>query len=394
MKTLDHLNYLKRSLDSNEDSIAFTFSAMQTTLLSFYVAHYSDANYLAVFSFLLSVHYFAISLLRRNVVEPYFQFQDIARITQAKWKIAQVLLFIISFFIFNVFVNGFYKLTLSQLSFTIISIFWELRKAELRILRKVRVYMALELFTCLALIIAILLGVSGLTIQIKYIFIGLALLKLACFTLTKSFATAKFSQVKISSVQIKFSTFSYAEFFYISTLIMFNAYLLSRGYSGELGEIQSTFLFLFGSTFSVSALRNSLSIKQEWSRGHLLILMLVLGNISVLLLTPPSILKKLIPSFPAEPGFLVLLVSLDILGSLIFSLMSIKLLKLGNMKNSANARLLSTIVLVIMICFFLRDNSSSIELSFFFAVSSLSGAAYLLIAALSSRHKRRIWSTF
>ena len=107
------LRNLNRHLGSGGGLIAFALSAFQTTLLSFHVAHNVDASSLAVFGFLLSVHYFSLQLLRRNVIEPYFQFQEISRVAQEKLQIAFVFLFLIAIFAFSLVVSGISKLVFS-----------------------------------------------------------------------------------------------------------------------------------------------------------------------------------------------------------------------------------------------------------------------------------------
>ncbi len=379
-------------LASGGGLIAFALSASQTTLLSFYVAHHSDASSLAVFGFLLSVHYFAIQLLRRNVVEPYFQFQEIGRITQEKGQIALVFMFVILIFTFSIFVSGLYKLTLVMFSYSVLSIFWEMRKAALRVSNRIHVYTAFEFATVLLLVFVIILDIAGLNLQNEFIIFGLALLQMIFLFLTKFFSKMKSSKNLLSHSHVKISTNSQGEFIYLSAIICSNAYLLYQDYSVELGEIRSVFLFLLVSTFSVGALRNSLSIELKWSKVNIFLLLTYFGNILILLLIPANKLRNLIPSFPSEPGFLVLIVSLDTLGSLIFLLLSLKLLQKRNMRSSANARFLSTFLLLIFFIYFLSENLSAIQISLFFAVSSLIGAVYLLLAISFARYKGRIRS--
>lgn len=386
---MDILRNLNRHLRSGGGLIAFALSASQTTLLSFHVAHNVDASSLAVFGFLLSVHYFSLLLLRRNVIEPYFQFQEISRVVQEKLQIALIFLFIIAMFSFSLVVNGISKIAFSLFIFSAVSIVWEMRKAELRLSNKIHVYTTLEFLTVVVLFLVISANIFGLTIQNELVILGQVFLQVSFLFITRNLANDKPSQSDLSGIQSKISTSSHGEFLYIGAVVSSNAYLFFQGYSAELGEIRSTFLFLLVSTFSVGALRNSLSVELKWSSINVVLLIIIFCNVLVVLLFPANILQKIIPSFPSDSDFLTLLISLDILGSLIFVLTSLEFLKRRNMKSSANARLVSTILLFILFCFFLSDNSSANRISLFFAVSSMSGALYLLLSMSCSPSKRK-----
>lgn len=386
---LGNLSNLNKSLNSGGGLIAFALSASQTTLLSFQVAHNVDAENLAVFGFLLSVHYFSLLLLRRNVIEPYFQFQEISRVVQEKLQILLVFLFLFVFFTFSLVVNGISRLVFSLFLFSVVSIFWEMRKAELRLSSKIHIYTTLEFFTILVLSVVISANILGLTTPNELVILGQVFLQLSFLFVTRNLSKAKSSQPDSSGVKIKTSTNSHGEFIYIAAVLFSNAYLLFRGFSAELGEIRSTFLFLLISTFSVGALRNSLSVERKWSGINVILLVFIFCNVLIVYFTPANILQKIIPSFPSDSDILILLISVDILGSLIFVLTSLEFLKRRNLKSPANARLLSTILMLILFCFFLSDNSSAIRISLFFAVSSMAGALYLAAPVLFSPTKRR-----
>jgi len=328
-------------------------------------------------------------LLRRNVIEPYFQFQEISRVVQEKLQIALIFLFIIAMFSFSLVINGISKLAFSLFIFSAVSIFWEMRKAELRLSNKIHIYTTLEFLTVVLLFLVISANILGLTIQNELVILGQVFLQVSFLFITRNLANDKPTQPDSSGIQSKISTSSHGEFIYIGAVLSSNAYLFFRGYSAELGEIRSIFLFLLVSTFSVGALRNSLSVELKWSRINVFLLIIIFCNVLVVLLIPANILQKIIPSFPSDSDFLTLLISLDILGSLIFVLTSLEFLKKRNMKSSANARLVSTILLFILLCFFLSDNSSAIRISLFFAVSSMSGALYLLLSISCSPSKRK-----
>jgi hypothetical protein len=383
------LRNLNRHLRSGGGLIAFALSASQTTLLSFYVAHNVDASSLAVFGFLISVYYFSLLLLRRNIIEPYFQFQEISRVAQEKLQIALIFLFIIAMFSFSLVVNGISKIAFSLFIFSAVSIVWEMRKAELRLSNKIHIYTSLEFLTVVVLFLVISANILGLTIPNELVILGQVVLQVSFLFITRNLTNNKPSQPYSSGIQNKISTSSHGEFIYIGAVLSFNAYLFFRGYSAELGEIRSTFLFLLVSTFSVSALRNSLSVELKWSSINVVLVIIIFCNVLVVLLIPANILQKIIPSFPSDSDLLILLISLDILGSLIFVLTSLEFLKRRNMKSSANARLVSTILLFILFCFFLSDNSSAIRISLYFAVSSMSGALYLLLSMSCSPSKRK-----
>lgn len=383
---------LNKYLASGGGLIAFALSASQTTLLSFYVAHHSDASSLAVFGFLLSVHYFALQLLRRNVVEPYFQFEEIEKISQEKRQIVMVFLFVLLIFTLSILFSDLYELTLGMLSYSAVSIFWEMRKAALRVSNKIHVYTTFEFATVLLLVFILILNIFGLDLQNEIIIFGLAILHTIYLLLAKLPSKLESSKISFSHPHVKISTSSQGEFIYLSAIICSNAYLLYQDYSVELGEIRSVFLLLLASTFSVGALRNSLSKELRWSKVNIFLLLAYFGNIFILLLIPANILNNLIPSFPLNPGYLVLIISLDTLGSLIFLLLSLKLLKSRNMRTSANARLFSTFLLIIFFIFFLNERRTAIQISLFFAVSSLVGAAYLLLTIFFTRYKGMVRS--
>jgi len=385
---------LNRHLGSGGGLIAFALSTSQTTLLSLHVAHNVDVKSLAVFGFLLSVHYFSLLLLKRNVIEPYFQYQEISRVVQEKLQIALVFLFLIAIFTFSLVVNGISKLAFSLFIFSAVSIFWEMRKAELRLSNKIHIYSNLEFLAVVVLFLVISANILGLTIQNELVILGQVFLRVSFLFMTRNLSNAKPSKPHSSGIQSRTSTNSHGEFIFVAAILLSNAYLFFRGYSAELGEIRSTFLFLLVSTFSVSALRDSLSVELKWSGINVILLILIFGNVLVVLFTPANILQKIIPSFPSDSDFLTLLISLDILGSLIFVLTSLEFLKRRNMKSSANARLVSTILLFMLFCFFLSDNSSAMQISLFYAVSSMAGALYLLLSMLFSPTKRRFESEF
>jgi len=376
-----------RYLASGGGLIAFTLSASQTTLLSFYVAHHLDTSSLAVFGFLISVHYFAIQLLRRNVVEPYFQSKEIACITQEKGQISLVCLVVTLIYLFSIFVSDLYKLTLGMMSYSVISIFWEMRKAALRVSNKIHIYTSLEFATVLFLVCIIILNIAGIELPCELLIPSLALLQIIFLFFTRFNSTIKAPNSAPSNSYVKISPKGEGEFIYLLAIICINAYLLNGDYSVELGEIRSVFLFLLVSTFSIGALRNSLSLDLKWSKIDIFLLLAYFGNIITILVIPANILRSLIPSFPLEPRLLVLIISLDTLGSLIFLLLSLKLIKERNMKSSANARLFSSFVLIFFFFYFGGENLSVFHISIIFAFSSLIGAYYLLMTTSFARYK-------
>jgi len=381
----------RRYLASGGGLIAFTLSASQTTLLSFYVAHHLDTSSLAVFGFLISVHYFAIQLLRRNVVEPYFQFKEIASITQEKRQISLVFLFVTLIYLFSIFVSDLYKLILGMMCYSVISIFWEMRKAALRVSNKIHIYTSLEFATVIFIVCIVILNIAGIELPSELLILSLAFLQIMFLFFTTSNSTIKAPNSAPSNSYVKISSNGEGEFIYLLAIICSNAYLLNGNYSVELGEIRSVFLFLLVSTFSIGALRNSLSLDLKWSKIDIFLLLAYFGNIITILVIPANILRRLIPSFPLEPGFLVLIISLDTLGSLIFLLLSLKLMKERNMKSSANARLVSSFALIIFFFYFRGENLSVFHIGTIFASSSLIGAFYLLMTTSFARYKLKIW---
>ena len=386
-------NYLfenfKKIIMSGGGFFAFTLTALQTTLLSFHVAHQADASQLAVFGFLLSLYYFSMQLLKRNVIEPYFSFGEILGIRQDKLQISMVIAFATSISAITSLISENYSLTLSMMVLISSSIFWEMRKAELRYVRKILIYTVLEILILLFLIVILVLDSAGISISSNESIVGLASMQIFSLVITKDIPTAKNFRLGEGESRVNLSSSSQNEFLYVGVILFSNAYLIHSGYLIPLGEIRSIFLILTLSTFTVGALRNSLALSYKWSKINVFLLACCLINIFLVLFLPNSILRSLIPSIPLQPKYLILVVSIDILGSLLFVLTSMKLLKIQRIKESARSRQLSSILIVMAFFIFLPSPTSAVQVALLYALPSIIGGIHLFSLFVLLRAKNQ-----
>jgi len=376
---------IRKLLFAGGGLIAFGLSAAQTSLISFHIAHNCDKEYLGIFSFLLSVLYFSIQLLRRNVIEPFYR-ERISRISNHyRWQILLVLSQAASIFLVTALISEFFKLSLSLLVLTFTSIFWEIKKAEFRKANSITSYTILE-FLLVSILILIFAGnFFGIVIGGETTIFTVSLIQ-ASFILKSRIGQD--SRLKLSDRHQSISqiaTSPFGESFFVAVILLTNFYFITRGFATQIGEIRAVFLLMIGSTFSVGALRNSLAIDMKYSLSNLLILGVFSLNLISVCFLPVNLLQRIIPSVPDNFRSLFLPIALDIFGSLIFAVSSLQLLRHGNLLASSRARTLSALVIILTMGFLVNINLDAEEISWVYASASMIGALYVCIISRIQR---------
>ena len=151
------------------------------------------------------------------------------------------------------------------------------------------------------------------------------------------------------------------------------------GYADEIGEIRAVFLLLTVSTFSIGALRNSLAAEMSYSVINSLLSAAILINIMVVYSLPVSFIQKIIPSVSDDFRYLLVPVSIDLIGSLIFIVYSLKLIRNRNMIISSEARFVSVFFLVFFFTVIDKTNLDSLNIAYAYGLSSISGSVYLYL---------------
>jgi hypothetical protein len=359
--------------------IAFGLSATQTTLISFDVAHNCDKEYLGIFSFLLSVLYFSIQLLRRNVIEPFYR-DSIPLISKHyRRQILLVLSQASSISLVTALTSELFKLSLSLLVLTVTSVLWEIKKAELRKADSITSYTILEFLLVSILILIIAGNFLGIVISGETTIFTVSLMK-AIFILKSRIgedSRRNFSERHQLVSQI--TTYAFGEYFFVAVILFTNFYFIFRGYASQIGEIRAVFLLLIGSTFSVGALRNSLAGEMKYSISNLSILGVFSLNLIFVCFLPVNLLQRIIPSVPDNFRSLFLPIALDIFGSLIFAVSSLQLLRLGNLLSSSRARTLSALTIILTIGFLVNINLDAKEICWVYASASIISALYVCL---------------
>lgn len=367
----------RKLLSAGGGLIAFGLSAAQTTLISFNVAHNCDKKYLGIFSFLLSVLYFSIQLLRRNVIEPFYR-EKVSWISKHhKRQILLVLSQAALISLVTALNSELFKLSLSLFVLTVTSILWEIRKAELRKADSISSYTILEFLLVSILILIIAGNFFGLSIAGETTIFTVSLIKASFILKTRIGKNSRRNILERRQSVYKITTYSSGEYFFIAVILLSNFYFISRGFESQIGEIRAVFLLLLGSTFSVGALRNSLAIEMKYSILNLSVLGIFALNLICIYFLPVNLLQSIIPSVPANFRSLFLPIALDIFGSLIFAVSSLRLLRHGNLLASSRARALSALAIILTMGFSVNINLDAKEISWVYASASLIGALYV-----------------
>ena len=376
---------IRKLLSAGGGLVAFGLSAAQTSLISFHIAHNCEKEYLGIFSFLLSVLYFSIQLLRRNVIEPVYR-ERISWISKHyRRQILLILLQAALIFLVTALISKFFKLSLSLLVLTVTSILWEIKKAELRKADSITSYTILEFLLASILILIVAGNFFGIVIGGETTIFTVSFIQ-ASFILKSRIcqdSRLKFSERHQSVSQIV--TFPFGEFFFVTVILLTNFYFIYRGFASQIGEIRAVFLLLIGSTFSIGALRNSLAINMKYSFSNLLILGSFSLNLIFVCFLPVNLLQKTIPSVPDNFRSLFLPIALDIFGSLIFAVSSLQLLRHGNLLASSRARTLSALAIILIMGFSVNIKLDAKEISWVYASASMIGALYVCVISRIQR---------
>ncbi len=376
---------IRKLLSAGGGLVAFGLSAAQTSLISFHIAHNCEKEYLGIFSFLLSVLYFSIQLLRRNVIEPFYR-ERISWISKHyRRQILLILLQAALIFLVTALISKFFKLSLSLLVLTVTSILWEIKKAELRKADSITSYTILEFLLASILILIVAGNFFGIVIGGETTIFTVSFIQ-ASFILKSRIcqdSRLKFSERHQSVSQIV--TFPFGEFFFVTVILLTNFYFIYRGFASQIGEIRAVFLLLIGSTFSIGALRNSLAINMKYSFSNLLILGSFSLNLIFVCFLPVNLLQKTIPSVPDNFRSLFLPIALDIFGSLIFAVSSLQLLRHGNLLASSRARTLSALAIILIMGFSVNIKLDAKEISWVYASASMIGALYVCVISRIQR---------
>jgi hypothetical protein len=371
--------WFRKILSGGGGLIAYGLSAAQTSLISFYIAHNCNKEFLGIFSFLLSVLYFSIQLLRRNAIEPFYR-------EKTSWisknhRVQILLIVLLSAFISLVTAlnTELFKLSLSIFFLTVTSILWEIRKAELRKADSIVTYTKLEFLLVSILILVVAGNYFGFVLGGEVIIFTVSFIQAGFIFKTTIGKDSRGNVSERHQSDSKIATFPFGEYLYVVVILLSNFYFISRGFAGQIGEIKAVFLLLTGSTFSVGALRNSLAINMKYSFSNLTILIIFSLNLICVCFLPVNLLQSIIPIVPDNFRSLFLPIALDIFGSLIFAVSSLQLLRHGNLVASSRARRLSALAIILTTCFLINGNSDAREISWVYAFASVLGALYVLI---------------
>ena len=367
------------NLGSGGGLLGFALSAFQSTFLSFHVAHNVGRRELAVFSFLLSVLYFSVHLLRRNIIEPHFFQISISLIREKTAAIGRLLFIILILYVAAACITRMFMLSLSILTANFVSLFWEIRKAELRKRGKYLRYTVLDSISAGILLLVIFGNSVRLELSpVKAVFLW-AFLQLCSLYGTQSLRGLNaINNAKSTGVK-NIPTHSYGEYLFICTLLISNLYFMQIGHSEALGEVRAIFLFLPGATFSLNALRNSLVFHWTFNTINIVLLSIFFLNIVVLYILPISILRTVIPSVPLNFRYVLIPIVLDLFSSLLFMLTSIFLLRRKNLLVVSISRILSVTVLFSCLIMFDRAKFDGLHIAWAYAFSSFIGSLFLSI---------------
>jgi hypothetical protein len=359
--------------------LAYGISAMQTTILSIHIAHYCSQKYLAVFSFLLSCLYFSVQLLRRNILEPFYQSDLVSININYKIQIAGVMSFMFIVSSITAYISELFKLSLYLMLLTFSTLFWEIRKAVLRKAKLIMRYSILEALILTVLSFIILGNLIGYSIDPESTILLLLIMHILSIFMTKRSTITILEISKMPKSASSVRSYSFSEYLFVVSIIVSNLWLMFAGYVDEIGEIRAVFLLLTLSTFSIGALRNSLATEMSSSVINSLLLGAVLFNIVIVYFLPASFIQRIIPSVSDDFRSLLVPISLDLIGSLTFMIFSLKLVRNKNMIISSESRCISVIFLVLFFTFIDRENLDSLSIAYAYGLSSISGAIYLYL---------------
>ena len=359
--------------------LAYGFSAMQTTILSIHIAHNCSQKYLAVFSFLLSCLYFVVQLLRRNILEPFYQSDLILIKKNYKFQILALMSFTFIVSSITAYISNLFKLSLYLMLLTFSTLFWETRKAVLRKSKLIMRYSILEALILTVLSFIMLGNLIGYSMDPESTIMLLLLMQLFSIFLTKRSAEIILDISKMPKSAVLIRPYSFSEYLFVISIIVSNLWLMFAGYADEIGEIRAVFLLLTVSTFSIGALRNSLATDMSYSVINSLLSGGILINIMIVYFLPVSFIQRIIPSVSDDFRYLLVPVSIDLMGSLIFMVYSLKLIRNRNMIISSEARFVSVIFLVFFFTVIDKTNIDALNIAYAYGLSSISGAIYLFL---------------
>jgi len=356
---------------------AYGISAIQTTVLSLHIAHNCSKEYLAVFSFLLSCLYFSIQLLRRNIIEPFYQSSSTSINKTYIIQITLILSFMLIVVGITSYISKLFELSLFLLFLTLSTLLWEIRKAELR---KAKLFLNYSLMETLILIVlsSIIAGnVFGFGLGPDATIVLQAFMQMIAYVFSKvrTHIAKDLSETYKSAPSIQ--TFSFGEYLFVLSIIVINLWLIKAGYASEVGEIRAIFLLLTVGTFCIGALRNSLATKMTFSLFDYLLVGAILLNIFIVNCLPTSFVQNVIPSVSANFHYVLIPVSLDVIGSLLVAIFSMQLIYHNKMNVASESRLISVLVLAISFAILGEKQLDAFTIACTFGLSSIGGATYL-----------------
>jgi hypothetical protein len=385
---------IKKYLAAGGGLLAFALAAIQTTLLSLHVAHNSDSKTLTSFSFLLSIMYFSVLICRRNIIEPYLSNRHSSHFIKKRINLFSIFIFLSVIYSYCIYLTNLYALTLLMFLANISILFWEIRKAIMRKFEKIRDYTIFEFLGCLMFGTILMLDFFKIHISVYVSILLFTLSQLIYLLVTRNFHRKTLTVKGSFDTDKNISVHPYGEFVFIGTILITNLYLMSKELWEPLAEIKVTFLFLTLSTFTVGALRNSLTVDFIVSKLNLTLTIIFVANIFLVGLVPDYYLDQLTPKLQFDLRTIMIPIVVDISGSLIFSICSIFLLKKNILIVASVSRIASSLILLLGFYLIPSEELSSLTISWIYAYSSIIGSTtiivYLLILKLIVLAKKKL----
>lgn len=374
---------LKKYFAAGGGLVAFALAAIQTTLLSLHVAHNSDSKTITSFSFLLSIMYFSVLICRRNIIEPYLTNRNQLYFINKRINLFSIFIFLSVVYSYCLYLTNLYALTLLMFLTNISVIFWEIRKAILRKFQKIREYTVLEFSGCVVIGTILFLDFFNIHISVYVSILLFSCSQLIYILVTQNFHRKTLGAKRFFDTDKEISVHPYGEFIFIGAILITNLYLMSKDLWEPLAEIKVTFLLLTISTFTVGALRNSLTVDFIFSKLNLILTIIFAANILLVGLIPVHYLDLLIPKLQFDLRIIMLPIVVDLVGSLIFSIGSILLLKRNVLIVSSISRIASSLILFLGFYLIPPEELNSLTISWIYAYSSIIGSMIIILFLLS-----------
>ena len=388
-------NTFRRLASIGGGFVSYSVGALQTTLLSVIVAKLESKDTLAVFAFLLSMFYFSSQLLRQSLVEPSLSNVFLSKETKVKKLITLIFLTALVYFSTSLISHNF-KIPLALFIANITFFLWTLNKTELRkknlfLIITLQEFVLLFIILCFLLVTFFNFKIDSIIVILAYAITQLIFLTYNCFFLK----VAQYDEVALKdaeSFKLETNTHLFGEYVFVLGLVLSNLFLLRIGAGSSLGEVRGVFLLLLASTFSVGAIRNTLFASNEKKLVLILLLAISVANVIIIFLLPFEILEMYIPSLPYDIHSVLIPVTLDLFGSLIFTFVYVRCVYRGEFFLISLSRIVSFLVLICTLLSTTQESYTAITIAWIYCSSSLIGGIFLLFSMLFLSKTKRSFS--